>query len=247
MAVSLTRLGPLKSIGLDSEREKITMRDNVKLYILMSIFCFTALVLSEVGVNAWPVTSYKELRYEYVNGQNTTGSCGPASLATLFSGFYGEEVSEEEVIEIMKPFFEDEIEDLEEGKQVPEGGVSMLDLKRASNQLGVPARGYDIPKGKLVEVIDILNSPVLLHLDDPDEHFVLAVGSFSSRVLLADPTWGLYLIGEERLFDRWDGLILAFAPGEPSAIKNAGDIVNQVTEIAAVKEISQLLTVEFLW
>lgn len=222
------------------------MRKQRRMILWFLVLTYFGIFTSSVSLYAWPVTPYRELRYEYVNGQNTTGSCGPASLATLFTSFYGKEISEEEIIAIMKPFFEEELAAQEEEREIPEGGVSMLDLKMTSLGLGVPARGYEIPREKLGEVIEVLSSPVLLHLDNPDEHFVLAVGDIASKVLLADPTWGLYLIGLERLYERWDGLILAFAPGK-AFVGNAGRVTDEITLLAAERIASQRLSMEFLW
>src|SRR6056297_3554883 len=161
--------------------------------------------------HAWPVKSYHELRYEHVRGQNTSTSCGPASLATLFSEFYGEDITEHRIVELIKPYLEEEIEKLKEG-DLPEGGVSMLDLKKVSEELGFPAKGYEVPEENLPMIMRKLRVPLLIHLEEPDEHFSLTVTEFNGQFFLADPTWGVRSIGKRELFDRWDGLILAFSP-----------------------------------
>ncbi|MFW6111906.1 MAG: C39 family peptidase, partial [Candidatus Bipolaricaulota bacterium] len=194
---------------------------------------------------AWPVKSYHELRYEHVRGQNTSTSCGPASLATLFSEFYGEDITEQNIVELMKPYLEEEIEKLKEGK-LPEGGVSMLDLKKVSEELGFPAKGYEVPKENLPSIMRKLRVPLLIHLEKPDEHFSLAVTEFNGQFFLADPTWGVRAIGKGELFDRWDGLILAFSPRNDRK-RLAQEVIERIKKKVEDKHQTQRISREFLW
>ncbi len=196
-------------------------------------------------VQAWPVKSYRELRYEHVRGQNTTGSCGPASLATLFSVFYGAKTTEEEIIELMKPYLADELEKLQEG-ELPEGGVSMLNLKQVSGKIGIPSKGYSIPKENFSTLLEKLKSPLLIHLENPDEHFVLAVGNLPAGVVLADPSWGIRIMAKEDLFTKWDGLVLAFAT--PDRYRdNSVNVTHLVKKRLKARDKIQDLSLEFLW
>jgi len=194
---------------------------------------------------AWPVDSYKELRYEHVRGQNTLSSCGTAALATLFSEFYGTEVSEEEIIELIKPYLEEEIEQLKEGK-LPEGGVSMLDLKKVSRELGVPTRGYRIPKEKILAVMNKLRAPLLVHLDKPEDHFVLSFTGRRRKLILADPSWGVRPISKEEFFSRWDGLVLAFAP-DSNYVDRARKVVDEISDHVEQRNLTGSLSRSLAW
>lgn len=205
----------------------------------------SALVAIFFPSHAWPVKSYHELRYEHVRGQNTSTSCGPASLATLFSEFYGEDITEDKVVELIKPYLKEEIEKLKEGN-LPEGGVSMLDLKKVSEELGFPAKGYEVPEENFPTIMRKLRIPLLIHLEKPEEHFSLTVTEFNGQFFLADPTWGVRAIGRGELLDRWDGLILAFSPGD-SQKRRAREVVQKIEKMVEDRIQTQLISREFLW
>ncbi len=169
-----------------------------------------------LSTNGWPVISYRELRYENVDRQEDFYSCGPAALATIFSDFFGVQVSENEFANFISHYSRQD-PDNKSTKEIPENGVSMLDLKQASIKKGIPAKGYEIPKGNLGTILHELSLPVLIHLDTPDEHFVVAVTQVGQRIVLADPSWGMRVISLAELCRCWDGLVLAFAPNQRSA------------------------------
>ncbi|MBS3764980.1 hypothetical protein KGY71_00515 [Candidatus Bipolaricaulota bacterium] len=196
-------------------------------------------------VYSWPVDSYRDLRYKHVQIQNTFSSCGPASLATLMSDFYGEETPEEDVVEMIKPYLDEEIEKLEEG-EVPEGGVSMLDLKKVSKELGIPTRGYEIPEENLMGIMEKLKTPLLVYLERPEEHFVLTVGGHRGKVILADPTLGIRAVDQKNLFEKWDGLILAFSPDKEYR-ERAQAVIRAIEKRAGQRSRTQSFAREFLW
>lgn len=204
--------------------------------ILPSIFSFSAF--------PWPVESYRRLRYRHVQIQNTLSSCGPASLATLLSNFYGEVKTEENIVELIKPYLDEDIEKLEEGK-LPEGGVSMLDLKKVSRELGVPTKGYEIPEENLISIMGELKTPLLIYLDRPAEHFALTVGSYKGKVIMADPSLGIRIVGQNELYDKWDGLILAFSPDQ--GYKNrAYNVIKEIKHKAKQRDKTKSLARDFL-
>lgn len=215
--------------------------------VKVSALIFTEMLLSifSLTVYSWPVESYKDLRYKHVQIQNTFSSCGPASLATLMSDFYGEETPEEDVVEMIKSYLDEEIEKLEEG-EVPEGGVSMLDLKKVSKELGVPAKGYEIPEENLLGIMDELKSPLLVYLERPEKHFVLTTGGHEGKVILADPTLGIRSIGQQNLFEKWDGLILAFSPAKEYR-EQAQTVIREIEKRAGQRGRTQSFAREFLW
>jgi len=189
--------------------------------IIVAAFCLSA--------DGWPVISYKELRYEGVDQQKDLQSCGPAALATVFSAFFGVEVSENEF-----------------AREIPENGVSMLDLKQASIKKGIPAKGYEIPKDSLGIILRELSLPVLIHLDTPDDHFAVAVIQVGQRIVLADPSWGMRVISLVEICRSWDGLILVFAPNQRSVDRARMAILQIQNKIVEQTKTSQLSRM-FLW
>ncbi len=231
----------LAGLLLDRKQVRFIIR---KFTILIVLIVITPMIFIPArNTRAWPVKSYRELRYKHVIAQNTLSSCGPASLATLFGEFYGKKIKEEEIVKLIKPYLDEEIEKLKEG-EVPEGGVSMLDLKKVSKELGVPTKGYKIPKDKLLTIMQKLNSPLLLYLEKPKRHFVLAVAGMNGSVILADPMLGTRFVGFEKLSDKWEGLVLAFSPGEEYG-KRAHKITEEMQQNLKSRSLTQDLARKF--
>ncbi|MFP4136519.1 MAG: C39 family peptidase [Candidatus Acetothermia bacterium] len=224
---------------------KIELRSPFTRYLLAFLVVIATIIANNWSATAWPVDSYEELRYENVRKQNTFSSCGPASLATLFSEFYGKEISEEEIAEKTKPYLDEEIEKPEEG-EIPEGGVSMLDLKKVSRELGFPTRGYEIPEENLMGIMEKLKTPLIVYLERPEEHFVLTVGGHRGKVILADPTLGIRAVGQNNLFEKWDGLILAFSPDKEYR-DQAQTVISEIEKRAGKRNRTQSFAREFLW
>jgi len=210
-----------------------------------SLILFT-LLLVPLPAGGWPVDSYHQMRYENVRGQDTSASCGPASLSTLFTNFFNRDVSEDQIIEIILPGISEEFDEFVSGSGLPEGGVSMLDLKVASVELGVEAKGFKVPEDNLLPLVDSLSLPVLLHLEKPDEHFVLLLGSTYNKAILADPSWGLRTVTPRLLFSRWGGLIIGFQP-DPDSIKYARDIVGTIKKEVSDMVVTQEVSLDLIW
>ena len=201
-------------------------------------------IVSLVSVSpayTWPVESYRNFRYKHVQIQDTLSSCGPASLATLMTNFYGKKKTEEDIVEMVKPYLDESIEKLEDG-ELPEGGVSMLDLRKVSKKLGVPTKGYEIPEKNLLSIMGDLKTPLLIYLEQPTEHFALTVGGYKGKVIMADPSLGIRIIAQNDLYDKWDGLILAFSPNrdyKSQAYKVIKDIKHKVKERNRTKSLAR--------
>jgi len=195
--------------------------------------------------DGWSVISYRELRYEGVDEQDNSCSCGPAALATIFSVFFGVQVSENDFVNLILYRSDQDPED-RSTKEISENGVSMLDLKQASVTKGILARGYQIPKGNLGTILRELSLPLLIHLDAPDQHFAVAVTQVDERIVLADPSWGMIVISLIELYRYWNGLILAFAPNEEGTDRARvviERIQGKVVESAKTLRLSKM----FLW
>ena len=223
--------------------ENITFTETKFNMLLLFVIIFVLAL--PFTAKAWPVDSYQDIRYEHVRGQDTLSSCGPASLATLFVSFYGMETSEDQIIKLVKPYLEKEIEKLKEG-ELPEGGVSMLDLKKVSAELGVPSKGYKIPEKKMFSILKRLKTPLLVHLEKPRRHFVLSVAVFSGQIILADPSWGIRRISKEGFFDKWDGMVLAFSPRKEDKQLSDG-VISKIKKQMEQKDRTQDISRRFLW
>jgi predicted double-glycine peptidase len=146
------------------------------------------------------IRSWKELRDRNVVLQGLDYSCGAGALATLMRYYFGDNVSEETILAgILGPMNEEEVRDREAN------GLSLLDLKRYSEQRGYQAVGVKLNYASLPK----LKGPVLIHLERKDyRHFAVLKGVQGDRIYLADPSRGNVRISVDRFAKEWSGIAL---------------------------------------
>lgn len=147
-----------------------------------------------------PVRSWKYLRDQNVVIQRYDYSCGSGALATLMRYYFGDHVSEEEIlISILNTMTYDEVVDREKY------GLSLLDLKRYAEQRGYQAVAVRLNYANLLW----LKGPVLIHLEREDyRHFAVLKGVRGDRVYLADPSRGNIRMSVNRFAQEWAGVAL---------------------------------------
>jgi uncharacterized protein len=147
-----------------------------------------------------PVQSLEAMRYEGVVRQQHDLSCGAAALATLFKHYYGDPVSEAELIE-------DAIR-IGDAEKIRNTGFSMLELKRVGEQRGYVVEAYRILNVDALRKVDV---PLLTLVSTRGyEHFVLIKAVVGNRVLLADPAYGNRTLSVEQFEAEWGQVIMAF-------------------------------------
>lgn len=132
---------------------------------------------------------YRDLRYEWVVGQTDWYTCGPAAVATLLTHYYGIAITEAEALELAEGFMR--TQGLEPG---PRRGINALALKRTLEAKGIPTKGFRVRPEGLADYFARGGLPVIVHLTEPQKHFVVAVGMVGDQIVLADPSWGRTLI-----------------------------------------------------
>ena len=144
--------------------------------------------------------SWKYLRNEHVVLQQLDYSCGAGALATLMRYYFGDPVSEEEILSsILEPMSQQEVLDREEN------GLSLLDLKRCAEGRKYQAVGVKLNYIALKQ----LKGPVLIHLQRQDyKHFAVLRGVWGDRVYLADPSRGNIRMSVLRFVREWSGAAL---------------------------------------
>lgn len=144
--------------------------------------------------------SWKELRDQNVVIQRFDYSCGSGALATLLRYYFGDKVSEEELLlSILSRMTEEEVKDREKN------GLSLLDLKRCAEQRGYQAVGVKLNYASLPK----LKGPVLIHLEREDyKHFAVLKGARGDRIYLADPSRGNIRMSVDRFAKEWSGIAL---------------------------------------
>ncbi|HEZ0562851.1 TPA: C39 family peptidase [Neisseria meningitidis] len=155
------------------------------------------------------VQSWKARRDFNIVKQDLDFSCGAASVATLLNNFYGQKLTEEEVLEKL---------DKEQMR------ASFEDMRRIMPDLGFEAKGYALSFEQLAQ----LKIPVIVYLKyRKDDHFSVLRGVDGNTVLLADPSLGHVSMSRAQFLDAWQtregnlaGKILAVVPKKAETISN---------------------------
>ena len=149
-----------------------------------------------------PVTSWKTLRDSRIVKQDLDYSCGAASIATILNEYYGQSVTEEEILNIMAK------EDMR---------ASFDDMANALKELGFRGLGYAASFEQLTK----LKIPVIVYTKHrKDDHFSVLRGINRDTVWLADPSLGNRTYSKYQFLEMWEtredsdlkGKILAIIP-----------------------------------
>lgn len=156
--------------------------------------------------------SMRALRYEDVVGQSDWHTCGAAAVATWLTYYLGRPVSEAEVLAVAGRV-------MDQRGQEPAGGLSMLALRDAMQEYGVRAVGYRVSVDHLLAYFRGGGLPVLLHLSEPELHYVLAIGVWDDYMILADPSFGRSAVKRFELVEQkgFTGAVLVADVDTPTA------------------------------
>lgn len=152
----------------------------------------------------------KELRDVHVVKQKLDYSCGAAALATLMSYYYGEQTSEQELLDL----FDIQLEKLtpEQLERKKQSGFSLLDLKNVAQQKGYRAAGFRLSLAQLRQLV----APVIVYVHPSGyHHFAVLRGIAGDRVFLADPSRGNLRMSTARFLSEYGGAVFVLGrPGE---------------------------------
>lgn len=162
------------------------------------------------------VQSWKAKRDFNIVKQDLDYSCGAASVATLLNNFYGQKLTEEEVLDKMDKTRE---------------RASFEDMQRILPDFGFEAKGYALS----FEQLAALKIPVIVYLKyRKDDHFSVLRGISKDTVLLADPSLGHISMGKAQFLEAWQtregdlsGKILAVLPKGAGIQSNAAFFTRQ--------------------
>jgi uncharacterized protein len=133
-----------------------------------------------------PVKSWKTLRDDRIVKQDLDFSCGAASLATLLNSFYGQNVTEEALLQA-----------IDKG----DGRASFEDMARALPQFGFRAQGFAASWEQLTR----LKMPVVVYVKNhKQDHFSVLRGISADTVWLADPSLGNRTFSREQFLTLWE-------------------------------------------
>lgn len=155
----------------------------------------------------WRVVDGESLRWQGVHRQETSATCGPASVVTLLTYYMGMPVGEEEVARRARAGRG------EDRSPLPgDDGVTMRGLQAALASWGVRAYGLAMTRQGLEAYLDEVGIPLIVRVARPEPHFTLVAGIADGHVLLADSALGWRALPYPDFLAMWDGIALAVDP-----------------------------------
>jgi uncharacterized protein len=156
--------------------------------------------------------TWKELRDMNVVKQEKDYSCGAAALATLMIYYFGDKITEEDILTRLNSFMTEE-----EREKKTLVGFSLLDLKKVAQSMGYRAAGFKIAAEQLAR----LTAPVMVFVEPRGyKHFAVFRGMSWRRVYLADPSRGNLRMSLEQFLDEWGQIIFVLGKQGEEHIKN---------------------------
>jgi uncharacterized protein len=126
------------------------------------------------------LVTVREMKMQYIVQQEYDFSCGAAAMATLLTFYFGDPVTEKEIVLGIA-------EQADMDKVLQRRAFSLLDMKRFAHRRGYEAIGYKMDFDYLAE----LRQPVIVPVTVREyKHFVIFKGVREDRVLIADPAFG---------------------------------------------------------
>lgn len=141
-----------------------------------------------------------DLRFKNVVRQAYDVSCGAAALATLLKYYYGQDTTEQDLINSMLA--------LGDAEKIKKDGFSMLELKRQGEKLGYVVGGFRLAD---VDKLAYLKVPAITLIKTRGyNHFVVLKGVAQGTVFIADPAFGNRSMSLDQFGSVWDRVILVF-------------------------------------
>jgi predicted double-glycine peptidase len=192
------------------------MEDMKTIPLAILMFVLTGCVQSEdLFRQGEPTTqrhTLKELRDTNVVKQEKDYSCGAAALATLMIYYFGDKITEEQILNRLSSFMTEE-----ERQKKTLVGFSLLDLKKATQSMGYRAAGFKLSAEQLTR----LTAPVMVFVEPRGyKHFAIFRGMSWRRVYLADPARGNLRMSLEQFLDEWGGIIFVLGKKGEERIKD---------------------------
>jgi len=173
------------------------------------------IVQSDINIKK-PITSWIEIKNKNLTRQKEDYSCGSASLATILKYYYGQDITEKQILDsVMKIKGVTRDSTLKEYKEA--NGLSFLDLSTIADKKGFKALGLALD----MDALKKLQIPVILYVKiRKSEHFTVYKGMDARYAYLADPSMGNTKVRlskfKEMFYQRKDlehpGKILAILP-----------------------------------
>ena len=154
------------------------------------------------------VPNYVAIRNRNIVMQQRDFSCGAACLATICRYYWGDNVTEDQVLTTL-----DLMLTAEETEDRIMNGLAMSDLRRAAVKLGYQSVVGTTTFAKLGE----MKVPAIVGIEPSGhKHFVVLKGTFGDYVYLADPIRGNIRMPNWEFVEQWqkNAILVVYKPGE---------------------------------
>lgn len=154
------------------------------------------------------VPNYVAIRQRNIVMQQRDFSCGAACLATICRYYWGDDVTEEMVLEPL-----DLLLTAAETEDRIKNGLAMSDLRRAAVKMGYQSVVGTTTFAKLGE----MKVPAIVGIEPSGhKHFVVLKGTFGDWVYLADPIRGNIRMPNWEFVKQWqkNAILVVYKPGE---------------------------------
>jgi len=154
------------------------------------------------------VPNYVAIRQRNIVMQQRDFSCGAACLATICRYYWGDDVTEEMVLEPL-----DLLLTAKETEDRIKNGLAMSDLRRAAVKMGYQSVVGTTTFAKLGE----MKVPAIVGIQPSGhKHFVVLKGTFGDYVYLADPIRGNIRMPNWEFIEQWqkNAILVVYKPGE---------------------------------
>lgn len=191
---------------------------HVFVFFLMMLFARADIANAarvDIRIRNWVITkevkSFKEKKFDHIVRQTKDYSCGPAALATILTYYFGEKISEAEILSSILLNA-----DQETIRRIKTKGISLLDLKKYGETKGLTGKGFLMA----IEQMQTLDRPAIALINlQGYSHFVVVKGvTAEGKVYLADPARGSWILNEDAFEKMWNGVLLVFKRNEGEKI-----------------------------
>lgn len=153
------------------------------------------------------VQNYVAIRQRNIVMQQRDYSCGAACLATICRYYWGDDVTEDMVLETL-----DKLLTAKEADDRIKNGLAMSDLRRAAVKMGYQSVVGKTTFAKLGE----MKVPAIVGIQPGGQkHFVVLKGTFGDYVYLADPIRGNIRMPNWEFVEQWQehAILVVYKPG----------------------------------
>lgn len=229
----------MPSLGLSGRfrkrARKLLLRNQLGIRSVVLVCVFTGFVLGASTTYAQygpPVrngdrnfqafaVNWKDIRDQHIVKQKRDFSCGAAALATICRYYWGDDVTENQVLGVVEKNLTQE-----ELKERFENGLAISDLRLAAVKMGYLST---IGRLSMVELIKVKVPLIVAIRLEETNHFVVVKGIANGWVFVADPSRGNLRIPQFEFERQWieNAVLVVAQKGKAQSDRSQLDVTHE--------------------